>query len=285
MNEIKKKEDYVKILNRLFWGLLLMFINLSFSITILNVSYSIAFTYFAGAILILTTLWKYMNSSKTIKIFCFVLLGCLALGVLSFFSPLFTSNATLASLENIKQIVLQETATPEDLNALVYEILNLKSASLLSSVLFLATSALPLGTTIYFSGLLVKEIADSYKLSLGTKAKGDSILSVVFLALSGILSFVVVLSLFNVIDKVRFDSQGVVLKPDFSGAVASLSLSALVVIPVSIAYLVFIIKLLSDINKVKMSVSLTKEDDNVIDVDSSYTYSDDSNSNKNDEKE
>ena len=34
-----------------------------------------------------------------------------------------------------------------------------------------------------------------------------------------------------------------------------------------------------------MSVSLTKEDDNVIDVDSSYTYSDDSNSNKNDEKE
>ncbi len=284
MNEIKK-EDYVKILNRLFWGLLLMFINLSFSITILNVSYSIAFTYFAGAILILTTLWKYMNSSKTIKIFCFVLLGCLALGVLSFFSPLFTSNATLASLENIKQIVLQETATPEDLNALVYEILNLKSASLLSSVLFLATSALPLGATIYFSGLLVKEIADSYKLSLGTKAKGDSILSVVFLALSGILSFVVVLSLFNVIDKVRFDSQGVVLKPDFSGAVASLSLSALVVIPVSIAYLVFIIKLLSDINKVKMSVSLTKEDDNVIDVDSSYTYSDDSNSNKNDEKE
>lgn len=284
MNEIKK-EDYVKILNRLFWGLLLMFINLSFSITILNVSYSIAFTYFAGAILILTTLWKYMNSSKTIKIFCFVLLGCLALGVLSFFSPLFTSNATLASLENIKQIVLQETATPEDLNALVYEILNLKSASLLSSVLFLATSALPLGATIYFSGLLVKEIADSYKLSLGTKAKGDSILSVVFLALSGILSFVVVLSLFNVIDKVRFDSQGVVLKSDFSGAVASLSLSALVVIPVSIAYLVFIIKLLSDINKVKMSVSLTKEDDNVIDVDSSYTYSDDSNSNKNDEKE
>lgn len=284
MNEIKK-EDYVKILNRLFWGLLLMFINLSFSITILNVSYSIAFTYFAGAILILTTLWKYMNSSKTIKIFCFVLLGCLALGVLSFFSPLFTSNATLASLENIKQIVLQETATPEDLNALVYEILNLKSASLLSSVLYLATSALPLGATIYFSGLLVKEIADSYKLSLGTKAKGDSILSVVFLALSGILSFVVVLSLFNVIDKVRFDSQGVVLKPDFSGAVASLSLSALVVIPVSIAYLVFIIKLLSDINKVKMSVSLTKEDDNVIDVDSSYTYSDDSNSNKNDEKE
>ena len=284
MNEIKK-EDYVKILNRLFWGLLLMFINLSFSITILNVSYSIAFTYFAGAILILTTLWKYMNSSKTIKIFCFVLLGCLALGVLSFFSPLFTSNATLASLENIKQIVLQETATPEDLNALVYEILNLKSASLLSSVLSLATSALPLGATIYFSGLLVKEIADSYKLSLGTKAKGDSILSVVFLALSGILSFVVVLSLFNVIDKVRFDSQGVVLKPDFSGAVASLSLSALVVIPVSIAYLVFIIKLLSDINKVKMSVSLTKEDDNVIDVDSSYTYSDDSNSNKNDEKE
>ena len=284
MNEIKK-EDYVKILNRLFWGLLLMFINLSFSITILNVSYSIAFTYFAGAILILTTLWKYMNSSKTIKIFCFVLLGCLALGVLSFFSPLFTSNATLASLENIKQIVLQETATPEDLNALVYEILNLKSASLLSSVLFLATSALPLGATIYFSGLLVKEIADSYKLSLGTKAKGDSILSVVFLALSGILSFVVVLSLFNVIDKVRFDSQGVVLKPDFSGAVASLSLSALVVIPVLIAYLVFIIKLLSDINKVKMSVSLTKEDDNVIDVDSSYTYSDDSNSNKNDEKE
>ena len=284
MNEIKK-EDYVKILNRLFWGLLLMFINLSFSITILNVSYSIAFTYFAGAILILTTLWKYMNSSKTIKIFCFVLLGCLALGVLSFFSPLFTSNATLASLEYIKQIVLQETATPEDLNALVYEILNLKSASLLSSVLFLATSALPLGATIYFSGLLVKEIADSYKLSLGTKAKGDSILSVVFLALSGILSFVVVLSLFNVIDKVRFDSQGVVLKPDFSGAVASLSLSALVVIPVSIAYLVFIIKLLSDINKVKMSVSLTKEDDNVIDVDSSYTYSDDSNSNKNDEKE
>lgn len=284
MNEIKK-EDYVKILNRLFWGLLLMFINLSFSITILNVSYSIAFTYFAGAILILTTLWKYMNSSKTIKIFCFVLLGCLALGVLSFFSPLFTSNATLASLENIKQIVLQETATPEDLNALVYEILNLKSASLLSSVLFLATIALPLGATIYFSGLLVKEIADSYKLSLGTKAKGDSILSVVFLALSGILSFVVVLSLFNVIDKVRFDSQGVVLKPDFSGAVASLSLSALVVIPVSIAYLVFIIKLLSDINKVKMSVSLTKEDDNVIDVDSSYTYSDDSNSNKNDEKE
>ena len=226
-----------------------------------------------------------MNSSKTIKIFCFVLLGCLALGVLSFFSPLFTSNATLASLENIKQIVLQETATPEDLNALVYEILNLKSASLLSSVLSLATSALPLGATIYFSGLLVKEIADSYKLSLGTKAKGDSILSVVFLALSGILSFVVVLSLFNVIDKVRFDSQGVVLKPDFSGAVASLSLSALVVIPVSIAYLVFIIKLLSDINKVKMSVSLTKEDDNVIDVDSSYTYSDDSNSNKNDEKE
>lgn len=284
MNEIKK-EDYVKILNRLFWGLLLMFINLSFSITILNVSYSIAFTYFAGAILILTTLWKYMNSSKTIKIFCFVLLGCLALGVLSFFSPLFTSNATLASLENIKQIVLQETATPEDLNALVYEILNLKSASLLSSVLFLATSALPLGATIYFSGLLVKEIADSYKLSLGTKAKGDSILSVVFLALSGILSFVVVLSLFNVIDKVRFDSQGVVLKSDFSGAVASLSLSALVVIPVSIAYLVFIIKLLSDINKVKMSVSLTKEDDNVIDVDSSYTYLDDSNSNKNDEKE
>lgn len=284
MNEIKK-EDYVKILNRLFWGLLLMFINLSFSITILNVSYSIAFTYFAGAILILTTLWKYMNSSKTIKIFCFVLLGCLALGVLSFFSPLFTSNAILASLENIKQIVLQETATPEDLNALVYEILNLKSASLLSSVLSLATSALPLGATIYFSGLLVKEIADSYKLSLGTKAKGDSILSVVFLALSGILSFVVVLSLFNVIDKVRFDSQGVVLKPDFSGAVASLSLSALVVIPVSIAYLVFIIKLLSDINKVKMSVSLTKEDDNVIDVDSSYTYSDDSNSNKNDEKE
>ena len=284
MNEIKK-EDYVKILNRLFWGLLLMFINLSFSITILNVSYSIAFTYFAGAILILTTLWKYMNSSKTIKIFCFVLLGCLALGVLSFFSPLFTSNATLASLENIKQIVLQETATPEDLNALVYEILNLKSASLLSSVLSLATSALPLGATIYFSGLLVKEIADSYKLSLGTKAKGDSILSVVFLALSGILSFVVVLSLFNVIDKVRFDSQGVVLKPDFSGAVASLSLSALVVIPVLIAYLVFIIKLLSDINKVKMSVSLTKEDDNVIDVDSSYTYSDDSNSNKNDEKE
>lgn len=284
MNEIKK-EDYVKILNRLFWGLLLMFINLSFSITILNVSYSIAFTYFSGAILILTTLWKYMNSSKTIKIFCFVLLGCLALGVLSFFSPLFTSNATLASLENIKQIVLQETATPEDLNALVYEILNLKSASLLSSVFFLATSALPLGATIYFSGLLVKEIADSYKLSLGTKAKGDSILSVVFLALSGILSFVVVLSLFNVIDKVRFDSQGVVLKPDFSGAVASLSLSALVVIPVSIAYLVFIIKLLSDINKVKMSVSLTKEDDNVIDVDSSYTYSDDSNSNKNDEKE
>ena len=284
MNEIKK-EDYVKILNRLFWGLLLMFINLSFSITILNVSYSIAFTYFAGAILILTTLWKYMNSSNTIKIFCFVLLGCLALGVLSFFSPLFTSNATLASLENIKQIVLQETATPEDLNALVYEILNLKSASLLSSVLSLATSALPLGATIYFSGLLVKEIADSYKLSLGTKAKGDSILSVVFLALSGILSFVVVLSLFNVIDKVRFDSQGVVLKPDFSGAVASLSLSALVVIPVSIAYLVFIIKLLSDINKVKMSVSLTKEDDNVIDVDSSYTYSDDSNSNKNDEKE
>ena len=262
-----------------------MFINLSFSITILNVSYSIAFTYFAGAILILTTLWKYMNSSKTIKIFCFVLLGCLALGVLSFFSPLFTSNATVASLENIKQIVLQETATPEDLNALVYEILNLKSASLLSSVLYLATSALPLGATIYFSGLLVKEIADSYKLSLGTKAKGDSILSVVFLALSGILSFVVVLSLFNVIDKVRFDSQGVVLKPDFSGAVASLSLSALVVIPVSIAYLVFIIKLLSDINKVKMSVSLTKEDDNVIDVDSSYTYSDDSNSNKNDEKE
>lgn len=284
MNEIKK-EDYVKILNRLFWGLLLMFINLSFSITILNVSYSIAFTYFAGAILILTTLWKYMNSRKTIKIFCFVLLGCLALGVLSFFSPLFTSNATLASLENIKQIVLQETATPEDLNALVYEILNLKSASLLSSVLYLATSALPLGATIYFSGLLVKEIADSYKLSLGTKAKGDSILSVVFLALSGILSFVVVLSLFNVIDKVRFDSQGVVLKPDFSGAVASLSLSALVVIPVSIAYLVFIIKLLSDINKVKTSVSLTKEDDNVIDVDSSYTYSDDSNSNKNDEKE
>ena len=277
MNEIKK-EDYVKILNRLFWGLLLMFLNISFSITIQNVSYSIEIAYFVGVIIILVTLWKYMNSNKTIKILCYVLLGCIAFGVLSLFTPLFVSNDTLASVENIKQIVSQENLTQGDLNSLIDEILNIKSAALLSIALSLVIDALPMGATFYFSGLLVKEIANSYKLPTATKAKRDSLLCVVFLVLCEVLSFVMFLSLFNVIEQVRFNYEGVVFLDGFYGAITSLSLSSLVTIPVAITYLVFIIKLLVDINKVKMSVSLAKEDDNVIDVDSS-NYEE---SNKND---
>lgn len=277
MNEIKK-EDYVKILNRLFWGLLLMFLNISFSITIQNVSYSIEIAYFVGVIIILVTLWKYMNSNKTIKILCYVLLGCIAFGVLSLFTPLFVSNDTLASVENIKQIVSQENVTQGDLNSLIDEILNIKSAALLSIALSLVIDALPMGATFYFSGLLVKEIANSYKLPTATKAKRDSLLCVVFLVLCEVLSFVMFLSLFNVIEQVRFNYEGVVFLDGFYGAITSLSLSSLVTIPVAITYLVFIIKLLIDINKVKMSVSLAKEDDNVIDVDSS-NYEE---SNKND---
>lgn len=277
MNEIKK-EDYVKILNRLFWGLLLMFLNISFSITIQNVSYSIEIAYFVGVIIILVTLWKYMNSNKTIKILCYVLLGCIAFGVLSLFTPLFVSNDTLASVENIKQIVSQENLTQGDLNSLIDEILNIKSAALLSIALSLVIDALPMGATFYFSGLLVKEIANSYKLPTATKAKRDSLLCVVFLVLCEVLSFVMFLSLFNVIEQVRFNYEGVVFLDGFYGAITSLSLSSLVTIPVAITYLVFIIKLLVDINKVKMSVSLAKEDDNVIDVDSSNCEE----SNKND---
>ena len=277
MNEIKK-EDYVKILNRLFWGLLLMFLNISFSITIQNVSYSIEIAYFVGVIIILVTLWKYMNSNKTIKILCYVLLGCIAFGVLSLFTPLFVSNDTLASVENIKQIVSQENVTQGDLNSFIDEILNIKSAALLSIALSLVIDALPMGATFYFSGLLVKEIANSYKLPTATKAKRDSLLCVVFLVLCEVLSFVMFLSLFNVIEQVRFNYEGVVFLDGFYGAITSLSLSSLVTIPVAITYLVFIIKLLVDINKVKMSVSLAKEDDNVIDVDSS-NYEE---SNKND---
>lgn len=277
MNEIKK-EDYVKILNRLFWGLLLMFLNISFSITIQNVSYSIEIAYFVGVIIILVTLWKYMNSNKTIKILCYVLLGCIAFGLLSLFTPLFVSNDTLASVENIKQIVSQENVTQGDLNSLIDEILNIKSAALLSIALSLVIDALPMGATFYFSGLLVKEIANSYKLPTATKAKRDSLLCVVFLVLCEVLSFVMFLSLFNVIEQVRFNYEGVVFLDGFYGAITSLSLSSLVTIPVAIAYLVFIIKLLVDINKVKMSVSLAKEDDNVIDVDSSNCEE----SNKND---
>lgn len=277
MNEIKK-EDYVKILNRLFWGLLLMFLNISFSITIQNVSYSIEIAYFVGVIIILVTLWKYMNSNKTIKILCYVLLGCIAFGVLSLFTPLFVSNDTLASVENIKQIVSQENVTQGDLNSLIDEILNIKSAALLSIALSLVIDALPMGATFYFSGLLVKEIANSYKLPTATKAKRDSLLCVVFLVLCEVLSFVMFLSLFNVIEQVRFNYEGVVFLDGFYGAITSLSLSSLVTIPVAITYLVFIIKLLVDINKVKMSVSLAKEDDNVIDVDSSNCEE----SNKND---
>lgn len=277
MNEIKK-EDYVKILNRLFWGLLLMFLNISFSITIQNVSYSIEIAYFVGVIIILVTLWKYMNSNKTIKILCYVLLGCIAFGVLSLFTPLFVSNDTLASVENIKQIVSQENVTQGDLNSLIDEILNIKSAALLSIALSLVIDVLPMGATFYFSGLLVKEIANSYKLPTATKAKRDSLLCVVFLVLCEVLSFVMFLSLFNVIEQVRFNYEGVVFLDGFYGAITSLSLSSLVTIPVAITYLVFIIKLLVDINKVKMSVSLAKEDDNVIDVDSS-NYEE---SNKND---
>ena len=277
MNEIKK-EDYVKILNRLFWGLLLMFLNISFSITIQNVSYSIEIAYFVGVIIILVTLWKYMNSNKTIKILCYVLLGCIAFGVLSLFTPLFVSNDTLASVENIKQIVSQENVTQGDLNSLIDEILNIKSAALLSIALSLVIDALPMGATFYFSGLLVKEIANSYKLPTATKAKRDSLLCVVFLVLCEVLSFVMFLSLFNVIEQIRFNYEGVVFLDGFYAAITSLSLSSLVTIPVAITYLVFIIKLLIDINKVKMSVSLAKEDDNVIDVDSS-NYEE---SNKND---
>lgn len=277
MNEIKK-EDYVKILNRLFWGLLLMFLNISFSITIQNVSYSIEIAYFVGVIIILVTLWKYMNSNKTIKILCYVLLGCIAFGVLSLFTPLFVSNDTLASVENIKQIISQENVTQGDLNSLIDEILNIKSAALLSIALSLVIDALPMGATFYFSGLLVKEIANSYKLPTATKAKRDSLLCVVFLVLCEVLSFVMFLSLFSVIEQVRFNYEGVVFLDGFYGAITSLSLSSLVTIPVAITYLVFIIKLLVDINKVKMSVSLAKEDDNVIDVDSS-NYEE---SNKND---
>lgn len=277
MNEIKK-EDYVKILNRLFWGLLLMFLNISFSITIQNVSYSIEIAYFVGVIIILVTLWKYMNSNKTIKILCYVLLGCIAFGVLSLFTPLFVSNDTLASVENIKQIVSQENVTQGDLNSLIDEILNIKSAALLSIALSLVIDALPMGATFYFSGLLVKEIANSYKLPTATKAKRDSLLCVVFLVLCEVLSFVMFLSLFNVIEQIRFNYEGVVFLDGFYGAITSLSLSSLVTIPVAITYLVFIIKLLIDINKVKMSVSLAKEDDNVIDVDSSNCEE----SNKND---
>ena len=277
MNEIKK-EDYVKILNRLFWGLLLMFLNISFSITIQNVSYSIEIAYFVGVIIILVTLWKYMNSNKTIKILCYVLLGCIAFGVLSLFTPLFVSNDTLASVENIKQIVSQENVTQGDLNSLIDEILNIKSAALLSIALSLVIDALPMGATFYFSGLLVKEIANSYKLPTATKAKRDSLLCVVFLVLCEVLSFVMFLSLFNVIEQIRFNYEGVVFLDGFYGAITSLSLSSLVTIPVAITYLVFIIKLLVDINKVKMSVSLAKEDDNVIDVDSSNCEE----SNKND---
>lgn len=277
MNEIKK-EDYVKILNRLFWGLLLMFLNISFSITIQNVSYSIEIAYFVGVIIILVTLWKYMNSNKTIKILCYVLLGCIAFGVLSLFTPLFVSNDTLASVENIKQIVSQENVTQGDLNSLIDEILNIKSAALLSIALSLVIDVLPMGATFYFSGLLVKEIANSYKLPTATKAKRDSLLCVVFLVLCEVLSFVMFLSLFNVIEQVRFNYEGVVFLDGFYGAITSLSLSSLVTIPVAITYLVFIIKLLVDINKVKMSVSLAKEDDNVIDVDSSNCEE----SNKND---
>ena len=277
MNEIKK-EDYVKILNRLFWGLLLMFLNISFSITIQNVSYSIEIAYFVGVIIILVTLWKYMNSNKTIKILCYVLLGCIAFGVLSLFTPLFVSNDTLASVENIKQIVSQENVTQGDLNSLIDEILNIKSAALLAIALSLVIDALPMGATFYFSGLLVKEIANSYKLPTATKAKRDSLLCVVFLVLCEVLSFVMFLSLFNVIEQVRFNYEGVVFLDGFYGAITSLSLSSLVTIPVAITYLVFIIKLLVDINKVKMSVSLAKEDDNVIDVDSSNCEE----SNKND---
>ena len=277
MNEIKK-EDYVKILNRLFWGLLLMFLNISFSITIQNVSYSIEIAYFVGVIIILVTLWKYMNSNKTIKILCYVLLGCIAFGVLSLFTPLFVSNDTLASVENIKQIISQENVTQEELNSLIDEILNIKSAALLSIALSLVIDALPMGATFYFSGLLVKEIANSYKLPTATKAKRDSLLCVVFLVLCEVLSFVMFLSLFNVIEQVRFNYEGVVFLDGFYGAITSLSLSSLVTIPVAITYLVFIIKLLIDINKVKMSVSLAKEDDNVIDVDSSNCEE----SNKND---
>lgn len=277
MNEIKK-EDYVKILNRLFWGLLLMFLNISFSITIQNVSYSIEIAYFVGVIIILVTLWKYMNSNKTIKILCYVLLGCIAFGVLSLFTPLFVSNDTLASVENIKQIVSQENVTQGELNSLIDEILNIKSAALLSIALSLVIDALPMGATFYFSGLLVKEIANSYKLPTATKAKRDSLLCVVFLVLCEVLSFVMFLSLFNVIEQVRFNYEGVVFLDGFYGAITSLSLSSLVTIPVAITYLVFIIKLLVDINKVKMSVSLAKEDDNVIDVDSSNCEE----SNKND---
>lgn len=265
MNEIKK-EDYTKILNRLFWGLLLMFLNISFSITIQNVSYSIEIAYFVGVIIILVTLWKYMNSNKTIKILCYVLLGCIAFGVLSLFTPLFVSNDTLASVENIKQIISQENVTQGDLNSLIDEILNIKSAALLSIALSLVIDALPMGATFYFSGLLVKEIANSYKLPTTTKAKRDSLLCVVFLVLCEVLSFVMFLSLFSVIEQVRFNYEGVVFLDGFYGAITSLSLSSLVTIPVAITYLVFIIKLLVDINKVKMSVSLAKEDDNVIDV-------------------
>ncbi len=241
----------------IFFGLLMLLINISFNLNLGGVSINLNITYIIGVIMILIASLKIRDCFKNAKILFYVSIGALVF----LFVPLLNiaiANDIKADVEYLALLVNRlgdntvnnGTIDYIDINEMLL-ILGSITGSLIG-ILTISTISelLPTATLIYFIGELIVEICDVRNLKYGDKVKRNARLSIIFLAITNILTILVVWIMISGFGNISFTSDGAF---ENSGGLGTIGFGTFLVLPllaIAICYLVFFIKLLISVNRV-----------------------------------
>lgn len=264
----------------IFFGLLMLLVDLSFSLNIGGVSITLSLTYIIGTIMILIASLKIRDYFKNAKIVFYVSIGALVF----LFVPLINiaiTNGIRADVEYLALLVNRLGDNTVNNGAINYDDIN-EMLSILGSItgslvgiLTISTiaSLLPTAALIYFIGELIVEICDARNLEYGDKVRRNARLSIIFLAITNILAILVVWIIFSGFGNISFTSNGAFENASGLGTIGLGGFLALPLLAVAICYLVFFIKLLISVNRVmnennnKPDITETNHYDDVIDID------------------
>lgn len=246
-------EQLKKNMTLFFVGMLLLFISFNLSFSFGSYELNIDATKIAGAIILIVASNKIKSESKTAEIIFWLTIGLLCFYALSFLTLLLNSN--LEPLYN--SLVLMESMQefePSIVNGVLEALEQSSGTLILTMVISLVLTEAPLLALIYFVSKLVLEVDANNHGYQEERLKKDSKKTVIFGIITNLLSLLLVFVTFDTLGAIRVqvvnNSIEIVNMEKLTSAASLISLSSISLLVIAIIYLVFHIRLLTDIYRV-----------------------------------
>lgn len=257
------KLETKNLLNLVVLSIILIILNISFSIKHPTVTLNIGVTPLIGAILLTIKLKPYKDNKNAFLsiIFSWVI-------VISFIFPLIFSSFSSNIIPTLEYIASIDTTNPSinQINEIFYAFEMIHREFVILSAVSLLSYSLPRFIFFYFLLKFIIDICSVRNLTSSEIKKSMTKWNIVTLVMNLLIIPLIDQSLY-IISSIRVNDQGeLYLSKDINSAIGTVSIFSIITLILAICYLVYLIKIFISLNKI------SKENNNSFETSTNINY-------------